>query len=109
MEHRIQLKSAKRRNKRDDGWISIGKTFVYYNNELINETDDEMCETARWLLNNGHATREDMLVSYRDDVPCLTGNIGWHADHKIIENDNGIFYVKWKPFTDEVRNRLRSK
>jgi hypothetical protein len=108
MEHRIQLKSAKRRNKRGDGWIGIGKAFVYYNNELINETDDEMCDTARWLLNNGYATREDTLVSYRDDQQCLTGNIGWFADRRILETrEQGPYFTMWTPLTEDARDRLR--
>ena len=47
--HRIDLKSAKRRDDRDR-IVGIGKYFVTYGGEVIGEFSCAECDVARWLL-----------------------------------------------------------
>jgi hypothetical protein len=77
--HRIDLKSAKRRDDRDR-IVGIGKYFVTYGGEVIGEFSCPECDVARWLLARGLAGEGDTLVAFwNDGQPGLTGNVGWLA------------------------------
>ena len=77
--HRIDLKSAKRRDDRDR-IVGIGKYFVTYGGEVIGEFSCAECDVARWLLARGLAGEGDTLVAFwNDGQPGLTGNVGWLA------------------------------
>jgi hypothetical protein len=57
---------------------------------------------ARALLEAGHAQRSDTLRTYRGEMLCLTGNVGWLADRTISERDDGRNdgtprFVRWYP------------
>jgi hypothetical protein len=49
---------------------------------------DEMA-AARQLLSLGLATRDDTIVSYRSEMPCLKMGIGWAADRVVTVNVGG--------------------
>jgi hypothetical protein len=54
---------------------------------------------ARFLIDNGLAERGDMLRTFRGDVLCMTGSVGWFADRMTMETDSeGPRTVKWRPF-----------
>jgi hypothetical protein len=54
---------------------------------------------ARFLIDNGLAERDDMLRTFRGDVLCMTGSVGWFADRRTLETDEeGPRAVKWRPF-----------
>ena len=54
---------------------------------------------ARFLVDNGLAGRGDMIRTFRGDVMCMTGSVGWFADRMTKENDRvGPVTVKWMPF-----------
>jgi hypothetical protein len=66
------------------------------------------CSAARWLLANGKAERTDTLRSFwrGRDVLCLTGSVGWLADHTVTESDKQggtPRFIKWKPMPEGVR------
>jgi hypothetical protein len=57
---------------------------------------------ARALLEAGHAQRSDTLRTYRGEMLCLTGNVGWLADRTVSERDDGRNdgtprFARWYP------------
>lgn len=58
---------------------------------------DPECSAARWLIDNGKAERGDVLHTYRGDTPCMRGSVGWFADRRVVEDDSGPRFVKWRP------------
>src|SRR5271170_1543365 len=87
MEHRIEIVAVKH------------KYAAAYLGERMGEFRVPECDAARWLLANGKATRDDVLVSCRDGRPALTGTVGWLADHTVAENDRSSpRWTKWRPF-----------
>jgi hypothetical protein len=71
------------------------------------ETDDPH-GLARALIEGGHAKRDDRLETMRHGKVCLTGPIGWFADHRVQENNTvSPRFVKWNAFSaDAVRPRM---
>jgi hypothetical protein len=45
---------------------------VLFEGEEIGVWRDPECSAARWLVDNGRASRDDVLKTYRGDSPCLT-------------------------------------
>jgi hypothetical protein len=49
--------------------------------------------------------RADTLRVFQDNMPCLSGNMGWVADHTISEPDKGgLRVVKWRPMPGGLHN-----
>ena len=46
---------------------------------------DPECSAARYLVDNGLASREDTLRTFRGETPCLRGSVGWYADRRVVE------------------------
>jgi hypothetical protein len=88
MEHRIEIAAVKL------------KYAVTYRGEKIGEWRVPECDSARWLLANGKAARDDTLISCRNGRPAMTGSAGWFADQTVLENEKeGPRFVKWRPFS----------
>ena len=65
---------------------------------------------ARFLIDQGLATRDDVLVTYRGDKACLRGGMGWFADRRTEESDKRggtPRTVKWTPNPFSFLPRLR--
>jgi hypothetical protein len=96
--YRIEIEHA----RRFDGHKRIGHGTYYtrFDGELIGTWRVPSCDAARWLLTNGHATRDDRLETCRSDGKvALSGSVGWFADHTVEETDTiSPHWVKWKPF-----------
>jgi hypothetical protein len=108
--HIIVVKDARRRGR--DGMVGLDRSFVFYLGESLGEMRSPCCSTARWLLERSLASRDDLIAMVRDrdasgqqspvcDHPylCITGSVGWFADHTVIENERvGPVWGRWKPF-----------
>jgi hypothetical protein len=77
--------------------------------ELRFETDDPH-DLARKLIAEGKAERGDTLMTMRGEMRCLTGSVGWFADHTVREDSvTSPTFVKWRPFPDTRRRALAAK
>jgi hypothetical protein len=92
MEHRIDLTPARRLDSRSlepgserNIWIGHNRYFVEYRGERIGEFRTPLCEASRHLLANGLAVESDTILSFRDGVHSMTGNVGSLAKLTIIE------------------------
>ena len=97
MEIRIQMTRAPPNRYR----ISFG-------GKEIGVWRDPESSAARYLLDNGLASRGDTLQTYRGDDPCFRGQVGWLADRRVTEDDSHggtPRFVKWtpSPFADGAR------
>jgi len=87
MEHRIEIAAVKH------------KYAATYRDERIGEFRVPECDAARWLLANGHATRDDTLTVCRNGGPAMRGSIGWLAAHTVLEGEReSPRFAKWRPF-----------
>jgi hypothetical protein len=82
--------------------------IVSFQGKEIGRWRDPECSAARYLVDNGLASREDTLQTYHGDDPQFRGQVGWLADRRVAEDDaNGgaPHFVKWtpNPFTDPAR------
>jgi hypothetical protein len=72
---------------------------VIYGKRVLGVWRDPEHSAARFLIDHGFAARGDTLRTFRGDALCMTGSIGWFADHRTLEDDTrGPVTVKWKPF-----------
>jgi hypothetical protein len=56
------------------------------------------CGIARKLLTNG-AQPDDTMTTYRGEMRCLTGKVGWFAKQVVRETaKEGPYFVRWRPF-----------
>jgi hypothetical protein len=68
---------------------------------------------ARFLIDNGLAERGDMLRTFRGDVLCMTGSVGWFADRMTLETEkdrarsNGGRFPPDRSWQDGRRARTR--
>jgi hypothetical protein len=74
---------------------------VFYEGVEIGSWACPECDAARWLLANGYAERSDLLRSRRlidgQEIPSMSGGVGWFADRTVIEDDNGP--PRWGKYT----------
>ena len=96
MDKRIQLEHLPR-PEIGMPW-KVQKYRVIFEEEELGVWKDPECSAARRLLERGLAERDDRLRTYRGEKLCLSGSVGWYADRQVRENDQGMFFVKWKPF-----------
>jgi hypothetical protein len=70
-----------------------------FEGQAIGVWRDPECSAARWLVDNGLASREDVLRTYRGDKPCMSGSVGWFADRRVKEDgrDGTPRFLKWTP------------
>ncbi len=71
---------------------------VIFEDEEIGVFRDPECSAARWLVDNGRASCEDTLRTFRGDTLCLSGAVGWFADRRVDESAGTPRFGKWKPF-----------
>jgi hypothetical protein len=102
MEHRIDLTPARRQD--DHGrWRGHGAAFASYLGKVIGEFKHPLCQSARWLLDNGRAEPSDRISTFRDGVPALSGNVGAMAKLTVRENEKlSPHFVKWEPMPDSA-------
>ena len=57
------------------------------------------CSAARWLFDNGLASREDALQTYRGAQRCMSGSVGWFADRRVKQDDRDGTprFARWHP------------
>ena len=67
---------------------------VFYEGNKIGVWRVPSCDAARWLLEHG-AARSDRLRTYRGDMPCMSGSVGWFADRTVNENATPR-WVRWR-------------
>lgn len=60
---------------------------LFYDNLPLGAQDE--LDAARVLLARNLATRSDTFTTYRGDMPCLTGRIGWAADRRVTTHKDG--------------------
>ena len=66
--------------------------------------EDDECGLARHLIASGQAQRSDRLVTTRNGVRCMSGSMGWFADHYVEESARiSPRFRKWRPYS---RDRL---
>jgi hypothetical protein len=72
---------------------------------------DPECSAARWLIDNGRASRDDTLRVYQGAAPCMAGRVGWFADRRAIEDDrDGTPRFKlWRPNPFAASGRIGQK
>jgi hypothetical protein len=106
MQHIINIKSAKRLNEKRI-WVGHTTWFVFYQSELIGEFRFPMCESSRWLLDNGIAHLEDEIIMERSSGKVdMKGIVGKLALQTVQETESGPRFAKWKPFIplyDEIK------
>ena len=99
MEIRVQIERAPSNRYR----ISFG-------GKEIGVWRDPESSAARYLLDNGLASRDDTLQTYHGDDKRLRGGIGWLADRTVREDaKTSPTFVKWKPFPDARRRAQTAK
>lgn len=99
MEHRIELKHARRQSRRNR--IGHGRYATTYLGETIGEFRCPLCESARYLLSAGLASEGDMITAYRDGKPSITGNLGALSKMTVTENEKaGPAWSKWNPMPE---------
>jgi hypothetical protein len=87
MEHRIEITPAKH------------KYAAAYQGEKIGEFRVPECDSARWLVAQGHAQPGDTMVTTRNGVPAMRGSVAWLAGQTVEENEKvSPRWVKWRPF-----------
>lgn len=65
----------------------------------VAELADDEFKAARTMLALGMAKRADRITTYRGEMACLTGEVGWLADHTVRETaTEGPRFDLWKPF-----------
>ena len=84
IDHLIEVAAAKH------------KYAATYRGEHIGEWRVPECDAARWLLANGRAARDDMLVSCRHGRAALIGSVGSFADSTVEENEK--VSPRWRKF-----------
>jgi hypothetical protein len=72
---------------------------VMFEGNEIGVWRDPECSAARFLVDYGLASRDDILRAYRGSSPCMSGLIGWFADRRVKEDgkDGTPRFVKWTP------------
>jgi hypothetical protein len=99
MEYRIELTSALRQSA--GRMVGQNRAFASYLGEHIGEYRVPICEAARHLLAKGLAAESDTITTFRDGVPCMTGNVGALAKLTVIENEKvGPIWGKWRPMPE---------
>ena len=58
--HRIEIEHARRYV--NGSWVGHGTYHARFDGELIGTWRVPECDAARWLLANGHATRDDQAA-----------------------------------------------
>jgi len=85
-----------------------GKWPVVFEGREIGCWKDPECTSSRWLLDIAKAERSDRLVTTRNGVRCMTGLVGWFADHRVVETDKrSPHFAVWKPFDGAAKNAAR--
>lgn len=74
---------------------------VLYKDEEIGVWRYPEHAAARKLLEMG-ASRNDVLHVFHGGAPSSRAQLGWLADHTIVEDDRhgGPYLVKWRPMPD---------
>jgi hypothetical protein len=84
--------------------------IVSFQGKEIGRWRDPECSAARYLVDNGLASREDTLQIYHGDDPQFRGQVGWLAKRMVREDDTtSPTFVKWKPFPDARRRAQTPK
>jgi hypothetical protein len=106
MEHKIYMTSAKYKDK--NGITRRANHYnAEYNGRIILTSDDAECASARYLLNNKLAEETDIILTYMNNKPSLTGSVKWLAEHTVEETAKvGPRFIKWRPFDKEVVARV---
>jgi hypothetical protein len=95
MEIRIQIEQV----KKPDGFpVAPYKYRVLFEGQEIGSWRDPECSAARRLIELSLAKREDVLLTFRGDNPCMRGSVGWFADRRVADDDRGLHFARWKPF-----------
>jgi hypothetical protein len=72
---------------------------VFYGERELGLWRDPEHSAARFLIDNGLAGRADVIRTFRGEKLCMTGSVGWFADRRTEETDEGgPRTVKWRPF-----------
>jgi len=91
-DHRIGLLPLPKRH---------GKTPMAYNGKAIGVSNSPLYAAARWLLDNGLAWPDDMVLAYRGETLCISGKAGELAKWTVEENKLGnpsLVLRHWKAF-----------
>jgi hypothetical protein len=112
-ERRIQLERVRRQPCFNPESNTETRYRVFFEREDIGVWRDPECAAARYLIDNGLASREDVLRAYRGDTPCLTGSVGWFADRRVTEDDKHGSgtprFVRWRPNPFKTRRGVEEK
>jgi hypothetical protein len=72
------------------------------------------CSPARFLVDKGLDSRDDVLRTYRGDIPCMSGSVGWFADRGVDKSDGRgkdgpARFVRWRPNPFALSRRFGQK
>ena len=75
------------------------KYVVLFEGGQIGFWKDPECSAARYLLDKGLASGEDVLHTWLGDRIGMSGRVGWFAERRVRETETlSPTFVKWTPF-----------
>jgi hypothetical protein len=69
---------------------------VLFHGKAIGVWRDPECSAARYLVDQRIVARKDILRAYHGDKLCLSGGVGWFADHIVVETPS-LRVARWRP------------